>query len=169
MNRAFSQKMRVYHRYLGFFLVGIMAVYSISGLVMIFRNTDAFKVTRQVEDTVEPGLDADNLGRALRIRGLAFTGSQGEVQTFEQGTYNSSTGEVSYSRKELPFLLDQMTHMHKATTDSPMFFMNIFFGLSLFFFVLSSFWMFMPGSDVFKKGMYFVLGGVILTILMVLI
>ena len=32
--------MRVYHRYLGFFLAGIMAVYAISGIVMIFRDTD---------------------------------------------------------------------------------------------------------------------------------
>lgn len=32
--------MRVYHRYLGFFLAGIMAVYAISGVVLIFRDTD---------------------------------------------------------------------------------------------------------------------------------
>jgi hypothetical protein len=35
--------MRVYHRYLGFFLAGIMAIYSVSGIIMIFRDTDFLK------------------------------------------------------------------------------------------------------------------------------
>ena len=34
---------RIIHRYLGFYLAGIMAVYSISGVSLIFRKTDAFK------------------------------------------------------------------------------------------------------------------------------
>lgn len=41
--REFSNKMRTYHRYLGFFLAGIMAMYSISGIVLIFRDTDFLK------------------------------------------------------------------------------------------------------------------------------
>ena len=32
--------MRILHRYLGFFLAGIMAVYALSCTVMIFRDTD---------------------------------------------------------------------------------------------------------------------------------
>jgi hypothetical protein len=35
--------MRELHRYLGFFLVGIMSVYAISGVVLIFRDTDFLK------------------------------------------------------------------------------------------------------------------------------
>ena len=34
---------RIIHRYLGFYLVGIMAVYSVSGITLIFRRTDTFK------------------------------------------------------------------------------------------------------------------------------
>ncbi|MCB0644258.1 MAG: hypothetical protein KDC44_21590 [Phaeodactylibacter sp.] len=167
MNRNVSQKMRIYHRYLGFFLTGVMAVYATSGIVMIFRNTDAFKVSQQIETTVDKNLDAEQLGRALRIRRLAFERSEGTVQYFKEGTYDAATGAVDYTKKELPYLLDKMEHMHKATTDSPLFYLNIFFGLSLFFFVLSSFWMFMPGSTPFKKGLYFVLAGIVLTLLMI--
>jgi uncharacterized iron-regulated membrane protein len=36
-------KFRVIHRYLGFFLAGIMALYALSGIVMIFRDTDFLK------------------------------------------------------------------------------------------------------------------------------
>lgn len=38
-----QKRMRIYHRYLGYFLAGIMAVYAISGLTMIFRDTDFLK------------------------------------------------------------------------------------------------------------------------------
>jgi uncharacterized iron-regulated membrane protein len=38
-----SKNMRIYHRYLGFFLAGIMAIYSVSGIIMIFRDTDFLK------------------------------------------------------------------------------------------------------------------------------
>jgi uncharacterized iron-regulated membrane protein len=36
-------KMRIIHRYLGFFLAGIMAVYAISGILLIFRETNFLK------------------------------------------------------------------------------------------------------------------------------
>ena len=163
-------KMRTYHRYLGFFLTGIMFVYAVSGIMMIFRNTDAFKLTKEYDKVIEAGLQTpEQLGQALKIGGLKITSQDGDVISFPQGTYNSATGQAQYTVKELPYLVDKMEHMHKATTDSPLFFLNIFFGLSLFFFVLSSFWMFLPGTNTFKKGMYFALGGVILTLIMVFV
>ena len=42
-NTNINNTMRVYHRYLGFFLAGIMAVYAISGIVLIFRETPFLK------------------------------------------------------------------------------------------------------------------------------
>ena len=35
--------MSVYHRYLGFFLAGIMAVYATSGIIMILQGSDFFE------------------------------------------------------------------------------------------------------------------------------
>jgi hypothetical protein len=61
-----------------------------------------------------------------------------------------------------------MTKMHKATNKQPLYFLNIFFGLSLLFFVASSFWMFLPKTTIFRKGLYFALAGFLLTLLMVL-
>ena len=76
---------------------------------------------------------------------------------------------TSISAPPLPLLLDRMTHLHKAKSSDPLFFLNIFFGASLFFFVISAFWMFMPGTPIFKKGMYFAAGGIILVLLLLLI
>lgn len=42
-SKSFGSGMRIIHRYLGFFLAGIMAVYALSGIIMIFRDTDFLK------------------------------------------------------------------------------------------------------------------------------
>ena len=164
-----NEKMRVYHRYLGFFLAGIMAVYSISGIILIFRTTDFLKSEKQVERELKPGLNGEELGRELRIRELKIQNENAEVLTFEQGTYNKQTGRAIVTVKELPFVIDKLTKLHKANTNQPLFFLNIFFGLSLFFFVLSSFYMFLPKTSVFRKGLYFALAGIVLTLILIFV
>lgn len=159
--------MRVWHRYLGFFLSGIMGVYAISGVIMIFRNTDFLKVEKRMERELSPGLEAEALGRALRIRGLKPTSETDEQILFKQGQYDKKTGQAIYTTKELPLLLKKFEQMHKATSDKPLFFLNIFFGVSLLFFVVSSFFMFLPKSKVFRRGIYFSLAGLALAVIMV--
>lgn len=166
---AVNEKMRLYHRYLGFFLAGIMAVYAISGIVLIFRDTDFLKSEKQVERELKPNLSGEELGRELRIREFKATNETEEVITFEQGTYNKQTGKAVVKVKELPFVMNKLTKLHKANTKSPVFFLNIFFGVSLLFFVVSSFYMFLPHTSVFKKGVYFALAGVVLTLLLLFI
>ena len=161
--------MRIYHRYLGFFLAGVMAIYAMSGVVMIFRNTDFLKTEKTKTVKISPETKVEDLGRELRIREFKIDKTENGVMYFEQGTFNTSTGEATVHVKELPTFLDKLTKLHKATTDSPLFFFNIFFGASLLFFVLSAFWMFMPSSDIFKKGLYFALGGAVLVVLMLVI
>lgn len=161
--------MRIYHRYLGFFLVGIMAMYAISGVIMIFRNTDFLKNSIHEVKQLNPNLSEKELGEAISLRNLKFDSSSGPEQIFKQGSYNTQTGVANYTLKQYPILIEKLTHLHKANTKDSLFFLNIFFGLSLLFFVLSSFWMFMPGTTIFKKGMYFTLAGIVLTMLMLLV
>ncbi len=162
-------QMRILHRYLGFFLSGIMLVYALSGIVLIFRDSDTFKVEKQMTKSVEPNMGEDELGKALRIRNLKFTKQEGDLAYFDAGVYNKQTGEANYVTKQLPYLLDKLTHLHKARSQDPLFFLNIFFGLGLLFFVVSSFWMFMPGSSVFKKGMIYTAAGVVLTLVLLFV
>ena len=164
--REFSNKMRTYHRYLGFFLAGIMAVYALSGIVLIFRDTDFLKKEYLNEKQLEPNLNAERVGQELRIRNLKFQENNGTIASFEQGTYNSETGMAQFTTKRLPLVLDKMTHLHKAKSADPLYFLNIFFGLSLLFFVLSSFWMFLPNTTIFKKGLYFSVAGMVLVFIL---
>lgn len=166
---ALSKSMRVWHRYLGFFLAGIMAVYAISGIVLIFRNTDFLKQEKTITKTLKPGLLPEALGKETRIKELKIESESGDLQVFKQGSYNKRTGELVYKVKSLPLLLDKLTKLHKANSDQPLFYLNIFFGLSLLFFVVSSFWMFLPKTTIFKRGIYFAVAGLLLTLLLLFI
>ncbi|MCL5127908.1 MULTISPECIES: hypothetical protein [unclassified Algibacter] len=158
--------MRIIHRYLGFFLIGVMIVYSLSGIVLIFRNTDFLKSEIAVEKTIKPNLKGEAIGRALKIKRFRAEKTEGDLILFKNGQYNKTTGLAKYTNKELPYMLDRMTHLHKATSAEPLFWLNVFCGVSLFFFAISSFWMFMPKTKIFKKGMFFTVFGVVLTLIM---
>ena len=164
-----STSMRVIHRYLGFFLVGIMAVYATSGTVMIFRDTDFLKQEKEIVKQISPHAEREEIGQQLGIRGFKIEKEEGNIITFENGTYDKSTGEATYSIKALPSILEKMTNLHKARSAQPLFFLNIFFAMSLLFFVISSFWMFMPSTDVFRKGLYFTIAGIVLTLIMLFV
>lgn len=168
MSKA-STKMRVYHRYLGFFLAGIMAIYSISGIILIFRNTDFLKKEKNKTMIVAPNLEEEALGKAIKVKELKFVKKEGEIAFFKQGNYNASTGKASFSVKELPFIISKMNNFHKANTSHPLFYLNIFFGSALMFFVISTFWMFAPGTRIFKKGLLFTLAGVLLTLILLFV
>ena len=66
-------------------------------------------------------------------------------------------------------MVEKLTHLHKANTKDPLFYLKIFFGASLLFFVFSSFWMFIPKTTIFKKGLYFTLAGILLTLVLLLV
>lgn len=161
--------MRVYHRYLGFFLAGIMAIYSISGVIMIFRETSFLKKDVHKVMTVATNLKNEEIGPAIKIKNLKTTEESGDIVKFKEGTYNRTTGVADFTVKELPYFINKMTKMHKATHKDPLYYLNIFFGVSLLFFVLSSFYMFMPGTTIFKKGMYFTLAGMVLVLVMLFV
>jgi hypothetical protein len=158
--------MRIWHRYLGFFLAGIMFIYALSGVLMIFRQTDFLKQEKKIERILSPNMPVADLGKEIGIRDLKIDTESGDIQTFKQGSYNKTSGAVSYTTKKLPRMLERMTQMHKATSKDPLYFLNIFFGFSLLFFVVSSFWMFMPKTSIFRKGLYFTLAGLVLTLIM---
>lgn len=164
-----NEKMRVYHRYLGFFLTGIMAVYSISGITLIFRDTNFLKYDKVIDRQLKPELGTEELGKELRMRDFKVQSETDEVVTFQNGTYNKKTGAAVITTKELPYIMDKLTNFHKAETSKPLFFLNIFFGVSLLFFVVSSFYMFLPHTSVFKKGLYFALAGLAFALVLIFI
>lgn len=161
--------MRITHRYLGYFLAGIMAVYAISGVLLVYRDTDFLKKEKQYNKKFEVHLDEKKLGKEIKIKNFEIEKTEGDIMYFKQGTYNSATGEANYKKKELPYVWDKMTKLHKSQSKETLSPLNTFFGISLFFFVISSFWMFNPKTKAFKRGMIFTAVGLILALVMTFI
>ena len=158
--------MRIWHRYLGFFLAGIMLVYSLSGIVLIFRNTDFLKQEKIVTKAIDPNVSQEELGKKLGIKELKVTEEKEGKLYFKEGFYDINTGEAQYKTKTLPSFINKMTKFHKANTKDPLFFLNVFFGVSLLFFVVSSFFMFAFRTTPFKKGVYVAIAGFVLALLL---
>lgn len=161
--------MRVTHRYLGYFLAGIMAVYAVSGVLLIYRDTDFLKKEKKYDKAVAKGLSEKELGKELKIKNLEVEKTEGPLLIFKQGTYNKATGDAKYVKKELPFVLDKMTKLHKSQSQETLSPLNAFFGVALFFFVISSFWMFNPKTKAFKRGMVFTAAGLVVALILLMV
>lgn len=161
--------MRITHRYLGYFMAGIMTIYAVSGVLLIYRDTDFLKKEKKYEKIIEKNLDEKALGKELKIKNFEIEKTEGTIFKFKQGTYNSVTGEAKYTKKELPFVLDRMTKLHKSQSKDKLSPLNVFFGICLFFFVISSFWMFNPKSKAFKRGIKFAVAGLVTAVILLLI
>jgi hypothetical protein len=161
--------MRITHRYLGFFLAGIMAVYAVSGVLLIYRDTDFLKKEKKIDKVIAKNLSEKELGKELKMKNLEVEKTEGSVLKFKQGTYDAATGQAKYTKKELPFVLDKMTKLHKSQSKDTLSPLNAFFGIALFFFVISSFWMFNPKTKAFKRGMVFTIVGLVVSIILIFI
>ena len=161
--------MRVTHRYLGYFMAGIMAVYALSGILLVYRDTDLLKKEKFYDKVIAKNLSEKELGKELKIKGFEVKKTENGILHFKGGTYNSATGEAKYQKKELPYLLDKMTKLHKSPSKDKLGGLNVLFGACLFFFVVSSFWMFNPKTKAFKRGMLFTFAGLIISIILLLI
>lgn len=159
--------MRITHRYLGYFAAGIMAVYAISGVMLVYRDTNFLKKENKYEVVLKPNLSDKELAKEIKMRNLEFKPGAGDIKVFEQGTYHVKTGKTKYKKMELPFVLEKFNQLHKSTSTHRYATLNTIFGVVLFFFVISSFWMFNYKSKAFRRGMIYTGVGFILAVIMV--
>lgn len=164
----FHMDFRKYHRWLGFFLAGIMAVYSISGILLIFRPTDLLKYEQQKVVEIEPLLSASDAISQIKMRRLTVTSESDTEIVFNRGVYDKQTGIATMTITDYHPVLSKMVKLHKATNNSPLFWLNIFFGVGLLFFVISAFLMFLPKLPIYKNGLKIAGLGGLVTVLVVL-
>lgn len=161
--------MRIGHRYLGYFMAGIMLIYALSGMLLVFRDTDFLKSEQAMQVQLPPNLTDQQLGKALKLRNLEVTRREDQLLFFKEGQYNTQTGQADYTLKKLPVVLDKMTSFHKAPSKGSMGGLNTLFGATLLFFVLSSFFLFSPKSRIFRRGMLFFLVGALISIALLML
>ena len=164
---ALRNSIRKYHRWLGFFLAGIMALYAFSGILLIMRTTDFLQYEQTKERQLPAGLDGASLGPELRLRDFRVLTETSTRVEFANGSYDKSSGVASVTVKDYPPVIGKVVKLHKATTNSPLFFLNVFFGLSLLFFTVSAFLMFLPRLPQFKSGIRIAAAGFVFALLVV--
>ncbi|WP_371535704.1 hypothetical protein [Flavobacterium sp. Arc3] len=68
-----------------------MAVYALSGIVMIFRETSFLKSEVVLEKQLEPNLAGEELSPKLRMK-VKVKKEEDDVLYFKGGNYNEETG-----------------------------------------------------------------------------
>lgn len=167
--KSINYYMRVLHRDAGFFIAGLIIIYALSGIVLIYRDTEFFKSEVKTEKKLAPNLEPAKVGEALRIRDFKVTKTEGETIWFLSGTYNTTTGVAVYTSKDIIFPFNKFINLHKALSKDPAHWFNILFGVLLLFMAISSFWMFKPENKNFRRGIYFAGAGVVFVIILLLI
>jgi len=167
--KTIQQLMRSLHRDIGFLMIGITLIYGISGVVLIYRDTNFLKSEKQVERQLDQNLSADQLGQVLRIRGFKVEKNDGDIIYFGNGTYNKTTGLAKYTETSLPAFLNKFISLHKVTSKSKTHLFTTVFGVLLIFMAISSFWMFKTKSKAFKRGMVFSAIGLVAAVVMLML
>lgn len=158
---------RILHRDIGFFVIGLTIIYCVSGIMLTFRDTGFLKTETLIEKNIEPGLRADQLSIVLHLWDMKLIDQNDKEIRFLKGTYNKKTGVVIYLSEEIPGLLRAFNSLHVASSrDSRSPFTLIYAGMLLFL-AISSFWMYKPGTRLFKRGIITALCGMTISILLV--
>lgn len=164
----FHNTLRKYHRWLGFFLSGIIFIYAVSGTLLIFRKTEFLKFPQIESQQLQTGLTSSELSKVLAVKDFQVITETESKITYTQGQYDKNTGTATIETKDYPLVLAKLVKLHKATHKSPLYFLNIFFGTALLFFVISAFFIFMPKLSVFKNSMKIAGVGALFALLVVI-
>lgn len=161
--------MRSLHRDIGFFVIGLTLIYTISGILLIYRDSDFLKHEVNTERGIKPNLNESDIGMVLHLRDFKVNKTEGDIVYFQNGTYNKVTGLVKYKEKVLPSVFASSIKMHKISSQSTTRWISIVYGLLLLFLAISSFWMFKSKTKLFRRGIYVTVAGLVTAILLLVI
>lgn len=166
--KSINQTIRILHRNIGFFILGFVLIYALSGITLIYRDSDFMKHERTIKVNLPVETKPSDLGPVLKLRELKVLKTEGDVIYFQGGSFNTASGEAVYSVKELIFPFNKLTTLHKTPSKNPFHWFTLVFGVLMLFMAISSLWMFSTKSKMFRKGIYFVLTGFVFAIILLL-
>jgi hypothetical protein len=167
--KSINYYMRFLHRNLGFFMLGFVLIYSLSGIALIYRDTDFLKHEKKISINLSPGLNPSEIGNTLRIRDFKLEKTEGDICYFRGGSYNKTTGITEQTTKELIFPLNKFSVLHKTASNNFLHWFTATFGILLFFMAISSLWMFKSDSKIFRRGILTVAAGIIIAIIVLIL
>ena len=167
--KSINLRMRALHRDIGYFMVGLVVIYALSGIALIFRDTNFLKHNIIVVKTLSSDLETNELKKELHLKELKVITIKGDSIFFEDGFYNKATGVAQYTTKEIIFPFNKFINIHKVKSKDPIHWINTIFALLLLFMVISSFWMFKKGTPFFRRGLIIAGAGILFALILFLI
>jgi len=167
--KSVSYYMRNLHRDIGFFVIGLTIVFSLSGIILVYRDLDFMVYDKQVEEKLSPNIELSEISKTLHIRNLKATKTEGETIFFQDGFYNKSTGIVSYKTKEVYFPFNEFITLHMTMSKNLTHWLVTSYGVLLLFLAISSFWMIKKGKSSFRRAIFLIVAGFIFTIIVLLL
>lgn len=161
--------MRYLHNKIGFFIVGLVIIYGLSGLLQTYRDTDILKHDVLQEKKLSPNLSESQLGPMLRLRDFKVTKKEGNMLHFTEGVYDAETGMAKYTTKEWYAWMVPFTELHKTSSKSLTHYFTTLFAVALLFMSVSAFWMFKPRTKLFSSGVYLTVAGIVAAVILLLL
>ncbi len=157
--------MRSLHRDIGFLMIGLTLVYGISGIILLYRDTNAFTIDKRYVETIAPNTQADNLGNALKLRRLHVIRENADTIYFNYGTYCKSSGLADYTINTYSDLVWKINGFHKTKSRFGAHWLGLTYGILLLFLAISSLWMYKPKTKKFRRGLVLTVAGLILAVM----
>jgi hypothetical protein len=167
-SKSMHRTMRALHRDAGFLVIGFVIIYALSGIILIYRDTNFMKKEVVMERKLPPNLPDEQLGMQVRMPGFKVEKTAGEWVYFSGGSYNRSTGMATMTMKQVRFPFNKLIELHKIMSSKGIHWFTVVFGTVLIFMAISSLWMFKPGTKLFGRGLLLAGIGIIITIILLL-
>ena len=161
--------MRFLHNNIGFFIVGLVIIYSLSGILQIYRDTDLLKHEVLNMKTLAPHLQSSQLKDALRMREFSVEKKEGDILYFKNGSYNTETGVAHFTTKEWYSFILPFTELHKTSSKGISHYFTTIFGILLLFMSISAFWMFKHGTKLFSRGVFMTIAGIVAAVILLIL
>ncbi|MCG8582844.1 MAG: hypothetical protein MI866_23195 [Bacteroidales bacterium] len=154
--------MRSLHRDIGFLMIGLTLVYAVSGIILLYRDTEIFTIDKEYVEIIKPDTPADQLGSALELRRLRVLEERNDTIFFNYGYYCQTSGKAVYTINTYPDFVWTINSFHKLKSRFTSHWFATVYGIMLLFLAISSLWMYKPSTKKFRRGLVLTAVGLIL-------
>lgn len=193
-DKKLSVRFREWHRDLGYLVIGITIIYSLSGIVLSFRDLHLFENKYILKSSIQKNIqDIDVLKKEITI---AFEEPQSneipehilkkakvdELSLIEETnnnlrfqvsnkkfnkfiTYDKNSGGLEYSLSGYPAFIQTLVNAHKSSSKDKWSYLALAYSIILFFLSVSAIFMVKGKYGFQKRGVYLTLAGIVLIII----
>lgn len=166
--------LRLIHRDLGYFIVGITLVYALSGIILNHKNSreDPAYKTISVNNLLNPHLTIDEFNMIFmsdfpKIKINKIIPETNRYQLYLQGGlgyYEPISGKLFfeiYKKKPLVYFINKLHYNQKKYWTTP----ADFFGGALIFLSLSGLFMVRGKKGISGRGLWYLIGGMVVVVI----